>query len=437
MGLSKPGITTPKGFHAAAGCCGIKPSGKPDLAMIVADQPCSAAGVFTTNRVPSPSVLVAKRHVRSGTAQAVVCNSGVSNAATGNAGYADAVAMCRSVSQQAGSVAGRYRDVLPCSTGVIGPRLPMGKIQHGIEDLASRLGRGPGVNDAVARAIMTTDLSPKQAYTAVRIGGRHGKLARIGAVAKGSGMIAPNMATMLAFLTTDAAVAPRALAEALRTAVGESFNRISIDQHTSPSDTVLVLASGLAKHPRIQGRGADLDQLTAALTDVCRDLAYQIVGDGEGATKIFRVTVIGAKSLKDADRVGRTVANSPLVKTAVHGGDPNWGRIVTAAGYSGAVIKPEKLSLTIGPLARASKGGRVDGSRSQRRTTARSPKNICVYDQGHATPVDKSGAARLERVMKGRQIEFTLDLGVGQARGQWLGCDLSRDYVAINADYTT
>ena len=427
------GITTPRGFRAAGGACGIKPSGKLDLALIVADQPCVAAGVFTTNRLPSPSVVVAKRHARSGKAQAIVCNSGISNAATGVQGEKDAIAMCELVAKHVPSLARRYRSALSCSTGVIGPLLPMTKIRRGIKALSGQLSRGPQANEDAARGIMTTDLVPKSAYRSVRIGGAKGKQVRLGAIAKGSGMISPNLATMLVFITTDAAITPPLLRRALKQAVSVSFNRISVDQHTSPSDSILVLASGLANHPRMAAAGDDLKRFTAALTDLCRDLAYQVVEDGEGATKVFCVRIVGAKNQVDADRIGRAVTDSPLVKTAIHGADPNWGRIVTAVGYSGASMTPARLSLTIGPRA----GWLSSRFQSQPATTRSRPPGVCVFKRGQPTRIDANTARRLAGIMKGREITLTLDLGMGQASCDWLGCDLSRQYVAINADYTT
>ncbi len=404
------GITTPHGFRAAGGGCGIKASGAADLALIVADRPCAAAGVFTRSRTRSAPVLVGQRHLGAtgGIARAIVCNSGCANASTGRQGKADAVQMCRDAAEQIGC---DYHQVLPCSTGLIGVPLPMQKISRGIAVLASRLGRGSRADAQTARGILTTDLVTKTAYRAVRLGRRPGKLIHLAAVAKGSGMIAPNMATMLAFITTDAPITPAALKLALRSAVGASFNRISVDQHTSPSDTVLALASGAAGNPKITRGGANFTAFTDALGDLCDDLAYQIVNDGEGATKVFCVHVVNAKSVRDADRIGKAVVESPLVKTAVHGGDPNWGRITTAAGYSGAAIRPEKLSLHIG--------------------------DQCVYERGQPVPIGRAAARKLARIMSDQKITFRLDIGLGKAETRWLGCDLSRQYITINADYTT
>ena len=399
-------ITRARGFKAAGGTCGIKASGKPDLMLIAADVPCAAAGVFTTNHVRGAPVIVNRAHLAatSGRARAIVCNSGVSNSATGARGIRDAEAMCRAVASR---IDCSPDEVLVSSTGVIGRLLPVPRILRGIAALHARLARGPRVDAAAAAAIVTTDLTTKSASRRLTLGGR---TVHLGGIAKGSGMIAPNMATMLVFITTDCAIAPGPLRAALRGAADASFNRISVDEHMSPSDTVLVLASGLAgNRPVTTPRGRDHGAFVAALTDLCRELAYQIVAGGEGATRVFRVRVRGARSVADADRIGRAIVNSPLVKTAVHGGDPNWGRIVTAAGYSGAAIGPERLGLSIG--------------------------GVTVFRAGR--PVVVAASRRLTAIMRQKEITFTLDIGMGTASVEWLGCDLSRDYVTINADYTT
>lgn len=399
-------ITIARGFKAAGGTCGIKESGKPDLMLIVSAVPCATAGVFTTNRVVGAPVIVNKRHLRTtaGVARAIVCNSGISNSATGEPGIRDAEAMCQAVADRIGCP---RAEVMASSTGIIGRPLPMPKILHGIAALHARLDRGPKADAAAAGAIVTTDLVTKSAFRRFAMSGR---TIHLGGIAKGSGMIAPNMATMLVFITTDCAIAPGPLRAALRVAALGSFNRISIDEHTSLSDTVLVLASGLAANRAVHtttGRG--YTAFVDALTDLCGDLAYQIVKDGEGATKVFRVRVRGARSVSDADKIGRAIVNSPLVKTAVHGSDPNWGRITTAAGYSGASINPERLSLSIG--------------------------GVTVFKDGR--PVPGAMNRRLAAIMREKEITFTLDAGVGDASVEWLGCDLSRDYITINADYTT
>jgi glutamate N-acetyltransferase/amino-acid N-acetyltransferase len=403
--LGTPGITAPKGFRAAGGTCGIKVSGNPDLTLIVADGPCAAAGVFTRNKVAGAPVIVNRRHLKRGRARAIVCNSGNSNSATGQQGIDNAIEMARMVARPLGF---DPHEVLMNSTGVIGRQLPMDKIGRGIATLVNRLDRGPKADADAARGIMTTDLVPKSAHRSLRIGG---KIIQLAGICKGSGMIAPNMATMLAFLTTDAAISPATLQKALSAASAASFNRISVDQHTSPSDTVLILASGAAGNAEISAGGKEFDAFLEGLTDLSKDLAYQIVKDGEGATKVFRVRVLNARNEKDADAIGRAVVDSPLVKTAVHGGDPNWGRITTAAGYANAKVDPERMSLDVG--------------------------EIRVFERGAPLPLKKREQNKLNRVMKQKEITFTLDMGLGKASVEWLGCDLSREYITINADYTT
>lgn len=413
-------VTMPKGFRAAGTTCGIKPSGRPDMALILADVPCAAAAVFTKNRLPGAPVIAGRRHLRDGKAQAVVINAGVANDATGQEGIDNAITTCRLVAQalhEKHGLALSYRDVVPSSTGVIGPQLPMDKITGGVTDLVRKLGRGAKQDRDASLGIMTTDLVPKPGNATVKLGGN---TVRIGGIAKGSGMISPNLATMLVFLTTDAAISPAMLKRALKQATAASFNRISVDQHTSPSDTVAILASGLAGNRKITRPGKLLDTFTKKLTDLCNNLAYQIVKDGEGATRVFHVAVTGARSERHADLVGKAVVDSPLVKTAVHGSDPNWGRIVTAAGYSGAPITPDTMSLTI-----AEKPGKL------------APGGVCVFRRGVPTELTAAQNRRLEAAMKQKEVYFTLELGQGSNEATWLGCDLSREYIRINADYTT
>lgn len=399
---SIPGITYPRGFRAAGGTCGIKQSGKPDLVLIVADKLCTAAGMFTSNKVPGAPVIVSKRHVKNGKVRAIVVNSGCSNVATGKAGEQDAVKMCEALAQQVGCATNQ---VLVCSTGIIGRRLPMAKIIPGIAQLHPKISSGPTTDAEVATAILTTDLVTKTSFRSLKIGGKE---VRIAGIAKGSGMIQPNMATMLAFLTTDAAISAPMLRAALKEAVNTTFNRLSVDHDTSTSDSAMLLASGEAGNAAIRAKGKAFDVFTAALTEVCKELAYQIVKDGEGATKVFHVKVTGAKSVRDADLIGYTITGSPLVKTAVHGADPNWGRLAMAVGRSGASVNPAKLTITIG--------------------------GTTVFKKGVNLNAD---LAPLEEHMKGTEIIFEIDLGLGKHAATWLGCDLSREYIAINADYTT
>ena len=396
------GITYPRGFRAAGGTCGIKASGKPDLVLIVADHACAAAGMFTSSKVPGAPVIVSRKHVRSGKCRAIVVNSGCSNVATGKRGEKDALAMCKEVGKQVGCKAS---DVLVCSTGVIGHFLPMDKIIPGIGTLAAQLSEGATTDSEVAQAILTTDLVKKTSYRSLKVAGKE---VRIVGIAKGSGMIQPNMATMLVFITTDVKISSTLLRASLKQAVTASFNRLSVDHDTSTSDSIMVLASGEAGNRKITTRGKAFNVFTKALTEVCGELAYQVVKDGEGATKVFRVKITGAKSMKDADKVGYAITGSPLVKTAVHGADPNWGRLAMAVGRSGAAVKPEKLTISIGGHTVVPRG-----------VNANAP------------------LAPLEQHMKGTEILFEIDLGLGKHAAEWLGCDLSREYITINADYTT
>lgn len=398
-------LTVPLGFTAAGGAYGIKQSGLPDLALIASDAPCAAAAVTTTNLVCSEATLVARKHLAGGRLRAIVCNSGNSNSSTGPRGLKDARAMCATVARY---LKCPVEQVIACSTGIIGRFLPMEKIQPGIADLLPRLARGPAADELAARGIMTTDLVPKAALRSVKIGG---KTVHLAGICKGSGMISPKMATMLAFLTTDADISAPLLKKALVQAVNGpgSFNRISVDQHTSPSDTVAIMASGKAGHKPIRSAAsADFGKFTAALAALCADLSYQIVADGEGVTRVIRIRISGAASDGDALRVARSIADSPLVKTAVHGGDPNWGRIVTAAGYSGAKINPRKISLWLG--------------------------KVKVYRNGQPAAYELADA---EAAVRTPEVLFKLSLGLGKGTCEFLTCDLSRKYIEINADYHT
>ena len=333
-------VTAPLGFRAAAVEAGIKPD-RPDLALLVADRSCAAAGMFTTNRAQAAPVVVSREHLRSGRARALVVNAGCANAATGERGLADAREMACLAATALGC---RAEEVVVASTGVIGVHLPMDKIRAAIPRAAAGLTWDGGA--AAARAIMTTDTRPKEVTVEFPVGG---VMARVGAMARGAGMIAPNMATLLAFFTTDAAVDPSLLKSALAEAVGEGLNRITVDGDTSTNDMAVVLASGAAEAPPIASEGRDYTAFRDALAQASRELAEMIVRDGEGASRIAEVRVEGARTAAEADRVARTIAESPLVKTALHGGDPNWGRILAAAGRSGgARARPPRGRLAPG-----------------------------------------------------------------------------------------
>lgn len=403
-------ITVPQGFSAGGGTCGIKASGKPDLCLIAADRQCSAAAVFTTNQFKGAPVLVGMKHLDHkgyGSAQAIIANSGNSNVATlAKGGEQHAIDMCRAAADVVGC---DPHDVLPASTGVIGRPLPIGKVVAGITALGGKLGRGESYDHAAMKGILTTDLVEKCTLQSFEIDGRP---CHLGGIGKGSGMIAPSMATMLIFLTTDVAIAPAVLHEALTQANAASFNRISVDSDTSTSDTTYILASGAAGNAMISDSGSPgFATFCAALTAACRELAEQVVVDGEGATRTFEVHVKGVRDLSDADKIGRAVTDSPLVKCAIHGGDPNWGRLVMAAGKAGVELDPARFTVTI--------------------------QGVTVFEAGSPTVTEPGPLAELAAKMRQDRVRITLDAHAGDAEALWLGCDLSRQYVAINADYTT
>jgi len=389
------GITSPGGFLAGAVSAGIKYAPpRLDLGILLAEEDCRAAAVFTTNRIKAAPVLLNQRRLQGGRARAVVMNSGYANSCTGEPGMADAVAMAEIAAKHLKLVP---EAVLVASTGVIGVRLPMERIGPAIPRV--RPSREGGHD--LARAIMTTDTVPKE--VAVRSDGF-----TIGGMAKGSGMIHPNLATMLAFLTTDANVGADFLKKALRKAVDVSFNMVSIDGDNSTNDMVLIMASGQAGGSEITAGSRRGAAFQAALNAACIYMAREIARDGEGATKLIEVTVTGAGSLADARRVARTIVSSALVKAAVYGSDPNWGRVVAAAGRSGAALAAEGLELSIG--------------------------GVCLVRGGCPHPFDKGQVVRL---LDGREVTITLNLNTGRAGATAWGCDLSPEYVTINSDYTT
>lgn len=418
-------ITRPLGFRAAATTAGIKPSGKPDLALIVCDEVAgasqsitprrSAAAVFTRNAVVGAPVEIGRdwraKSLKGGPAlRALLINAGCSNAATGEPGIADARATMRCVAEH---LKCSPDEVMPSSTGIIGHRLPVDKITSAIPGLIAKLARDKDADEATARAIMTTDLVPKSAHREIEI---HGHQIHIGAIAKGSGMIAPSLdfagpqATMLAFITTDAAIATPALQHALEDACRESFDRISVDAHPSCSDTVIAMASGAAPVKVMHDGDPEFFVFRAALTSICQELATKVVRDGEGVTRTFRVEVRGAADNASATRMARAVVDSPLVKCAIHGKDPNWGRIVTAAGNAGVRFDTSEAALSIG--------------------------GVEVYSAGVPTGVSKADP-KLIAAMNADPVTCVLTVGFGQGKAWMLGCDLSSEYVKINAEYTT
>lgn len=388
----------PLGFRAAGHACGIKSDPtKLDLALFVADGPCTAAGVFTQNRVVGAPVKVSRSRVPSKSVRAVVLNSGCSNACTGDRGVADAERMTAIVAEQIGSAA---TDVLVCSTGVIGHFLPMDKLVPGIAAATPKLQASPAAFNAAARAMMTTDTVPKQAMRQVKIGG---ETITISGACKGAAMIAPNMATMLGVVMTDARLSKKAVTRLLKEAVATSFNCISVDQHTSTSDTVLLLANGAS------GVACDdSPKFRAALSEVCKSLSQQIIRDAEGAGHFVTIDVRGAKSYADAHRMAKAVADSPLVKTAITGNDPNWGRIVSAAGYAGVPFQERDCSLTI--------------------------NGIKVYHKGRPTEHD---ATAVSAAMTTGEVHIDLRFTLGKASCRCWTCDLTAEYVRLNSDYTT
>jgi len=386
------GATAAQGFMAGSMSCGIKPSGKPDLVLVASEAPATVAGVFTTNRVKAAPVLLCQRRVAGGRARAVVINSGNANACTGEAGMRAAERMAAAAARRLGVSAD---EALVLSTGVIGVPLLVDKIEAALPGLAL----SPQGGADAARAIMTTDTRPKTAAVELEVDGR---IVRVGGMAKGSGMIHPQMATMLAVITTDADVPSYDLQRHLTDAVGGSFNRIDVDGDMSTNDTVLLLANGASDV-------ALSDELfAAALAAVCVSLARQVAADGEGATKLLEITVTGAVSVEDAERAARAITRSNLVKAAMYGNDPNWGRILCAAGYSGALLDPAKARLTL--------------------------QGTALYADGLPLPFD---AAAVSADLRAPEVSVQLDLGVGDAQATAWGCDLTPEYVHINADYTT
>lgn len=395
-------LTGPKGFRVAVVKAGIKASGKLDLGLIVADGPCTAAAVFTTNKIVSPSVTISQAHVANGKAQAVFVNAGNANACTGPQGVRDAKSICARLADHLEIAS---QNILITSTGIIGEKLPMGKINAGLDQAVDRLATSAKVGGDLAKAIMTTDIRAKAAYREIKLGG---KVVRVAGIVKGAGMIEPNMATMLAFLTTDADITASLLKRALKAAADMTFNKVSVDKHQSTNDTALVLASGLAGNLRINRVDAKFQKFAKAVLDVCDDLAQQMAIDAEGATCAITVKVNGAATKGEARQAVRAIVDSPLVRCAFHGADPNWGRIVSAVGFSGATFKEEKLSCKIA--------------------------GVFVYKNGK--PV-KFNAGSLSKKMKTKRWAVEVNLGAGKQEDFCYTCDLSKEYITINADYHT
>jgi len=418
-------VTSPKGFLAAGVHCGIKKSGKSDLGLIVCPTGSRAAAVFTTNKITSAAVQICKKHVKSPTISAVIVNSGNANTCTGQQGIKNAIKMCSATTDSLNKVRDtrllrfarndkihairntQYtsRNILVASTGVIGKQLPIAKIKAGISKAAAKLSAAATASLDFAKAIMTTDTKPKQAVCRIGISGK--KVTIAGAV-KGAGMIAPNMATTLCFITTDVAITKPLLSKALKAAIGNSLNKLTVDGHQSTNDTAIILASGLAGNRQIVSQCPRYKKFAKALAELCGDLAKQMALDAEGATRMFKVLVKGAATKADAAKAARAIADYDLVKCAIHGGDPNWGRIICAVGSAGVKLNPDKLSCKLG--------------------------DITVFKNG--TP-KKFDAKRASKVISQTEHAITVDLGAGKQNDFCYGCDLSTEYVKINAHYHT
>ena len=394
-------VTTPKGFRAGGVYCGVKPYGadKLDLGLLYSEVRASAAAVFTKNRVTAPAILVDRDYLKDPHAQAVVVNSGIANVSVGEQGRVDAVEMSELAGKKLGVAA---EDVLVASTGVIGVELPMARIRTGIEEFEVTEDGGR----LMARAIMTTDTHPKE--IAVSFDAGNGKRGVVGGIAKGAGMVHPDMATMLSFIATDAAVDPAFLQTALENAVGDSFNMISIDGDTSTSDTVAILANGLAGNAPITANHPGARAFSEALTEVCTFLAKQIARDGEGATKLIEFVIEKARTQEEARNAARIISTSMLVKSAIHGNDPNWGRLMAALGRTGAYIEESKTDLFI--------------------------NDIFMLNNGTPVPYYEDAVSRS---LDQEEVSIKLVLNVGEASATAWTCDLSEEYVTFNSEYTT
>ncbi len=404
------GVTYPKGFRAGTAACGIKaftagasaiPTGqKDDRAILHSELPCDTGGVFTTNKVKSASVVIDQLHLQQNRVQALVVNSGNANACTGAQGFRDALLMAKLTADR---LELDPPQVLVSSTGVIGRYLPMTALKSGIRLAAESLSARGG--ETAARAIMTTDTVSKTVQLDLELGGVP---VRVGGMCKGSGMIHPNMATMLAYVVTDAAVERGWAAAVVKRVADRSFNQVTVDGDSSTNDSFLVLANGAAGNPPVALGTAESDALEAAVLEVARRLARKIAEDGEGATKLITVRIEGAPDDGQARLAARSVASSSLVKTAIHGGDPNWGRIVCALGYSGSELAIDTLTVKVA--------------------------GVTVFDKGAGVEADLD---RIRDAFQQPEIEVFASLGMGEGSAEAWGCDLSEEYVRINADYTT
>ena len=400
------GVCAARGFQAAGVHCGVKASSSPDkndLALILSERECAAAAVYTLNRVKSAPVYVTMDHLEDGTAWGVVANSGNANACC-PLSHENAQAMCAAAAQATGR---QPEDFVVASTGVIGKTINIGVIQAGMPKAAAALGRDG--SDSAANAIMTTDTAKKEIAISFELGGKE---VRMGAIAKGSGMIHPNMGTMLAFITTDCAITHELLSDALHQVAARTFNRVTVDGDTSTNDTCAVLANGLAGNTLIEWKDGDYEIFVAALDHVCRYLARSIAADGEGCTKLITCLMSGARSEESAERLAKSVVGSSLVKAAMFGADANWGRVLCAMWYSKAPFRPEHVDVTF----RSAAG------------------ELLVCKQGEAVDFDE---AKAKEVLSQKEVIIAVDLHEGEDSAECWGCDLTYDYVKINGDYRT
>jgi glutamate N-acetyltransferase/amino-acid N-acetyltransferase len=395
-------LLSPEGFQAGTAHAGIRIRRADDVGLLIADRPVAAAAVFTTNTVAAAPVLVGRRHIAAGKLRGIVVNAGIANACTGPQGEKDALTMCRLAAAEVGCPPEQF---LPSSTGIIGHMLPMDRMASGIRAAAQTLGRSADHAQKFADAILTTDTRRKTAGLRVKIARQTITLA---GVCKGSGMIGPRMAlhaTMLAYLTTDAALPPATLGKMLQSASDDTFNAVTVDDHTSTNDTACLLASGSAG--RITSP-AERSKFADALKDLCQQLAYQIAADGEGATKVVKITVRQAKTLSDAKTMARAIANSPLVKCAMNGNDPNWGRIVSAAGMCGVPFDPDRATLKL--------------------------QGATVFRNGRPALFN---AQKVSQSLAASEVQVELTCRLGESESTCWTCDLSKEYVTINAEYHT
>ena len=405
MKIIKGGVTAAEGFQAAATAAGIKYQGRSDMAMVYSEKPCKAAGTFTTNVVKAAPVKWDQEIVyHQPEAQVIVCNSGIANACTGEEG----IGCCKETAEAAAEILGiPAESVLVASTGVIGMQLPIQKLTDGVKAMAPVLSGSLEAGNLAAKAIMTTDTVEKEAAVQVEIGG---KTVTVGGMCKGSGMIHPNMCTMLGFVTTDVNISKELLLEALRQDVQDTYNMVSVDGDTSTNDTVLLLANGMAGNPEITEKNKDYQTFCEALNYVNTTLAKKIAGDGEGATALFEVKVIGAKSKEQAVALSKSVVTSSITKAAIYGHDANWGRILCAMGYSGADFDPEKVDLYF-----ESRAGKIK-----------------IIENGVSTGYSEEEASR---ILSEDEVTAIADIKMGDCTATAWGCDLTYDYVKINADY--